>query len=39
MKENEPYIDDDCLIEDDYYNNVKDTIKCEYCKQILLFYI
>ena len=35
MKENEPYIDDDCLIEDEYYNNVKDTIKCEYCKQIL----
>ena len=35
MKENEPYIDDDCLIKDDYYNNIKETIKCEYCNQIL----
>ena len=38
MKENllnEPYIDDDCLIEDDFYNNIKDIIKCQYCYQIL----
>ena len=30
-----PYIDDDCLIEDEVYNAIKDTIKCQYCHQIL----
>ena len=42
MKENYideiyPYIDDDCLIEDELYKDIKDTIKCKYCNEILLF--
>ena len=40
MKENYideiyPYIDDDCLIEDELYKDIKDTIKCKYCNEIL----
>ena len=31
----EPYFDDDCLIENEYYNDIKDIIKCNYCSQIL----
>lgn len=31
----EPYIDDNCLIENEYYNDVKEMIKCKYCDQIL----
>ena len=29
------YFDDDCLIEDDYYNSVKNLIKCNFCNKIL----
>ena len=40
MKENDidelyPYIDDDCLIEDEFYNGIKDLIKCQYCNEML----
>ena len=29
------YFDDDCLIKDDVYNNVKEMVKCKYCNNIL----
>ena len=29
------YFDDNCLIEDDVYNSMKDLIKCNYCNKIL----
>ena len=40
MKENKKedinsYFDENSLIEDDYYNNIKNLIKCKYCNKIL----
>ena len=40
MKENQKedinsYFDENSLIEDDYYNNIKNLIKCKYCNKIL----
>ena len=40
MKENQKedinsYFDEISLIEDDYYNNIKNLIKCKYCNKIL----
>ena len=32
---NEAFITDDCVIEDEAYLDVKDTIKCDLCKKIL----
>ena len=29
------YFTDDCLIEDEYYNGIKDLIKCKFCHKIL----
>jgi len=29
------YFDDNCLIEDDIYNSLKENIKCKYCNNIL----
>ena len=29
------YFDDDCLIHDEYYNSVKNLIKCNFCHKIL----
>ena len=35
IDDEESYFNDDCLIEDEYYNNVQELIKCKYCDQIL----
>ena len=40
MKENQKeditsYFDENSLLEDDYYNNIKNLIKCKYCNKIL----
>ena len=31
----ESYFDENSLIEDEYYNGIKDSIKCKYCNNIL----
>ena len=30
-----PYIDDDCLIEDEFYNDIKEMIECKLCQKLL----
>ena len=33
--DNEPYITDECIIDDDTYREIKDLIKCNKCNKIL----
>ena len=34
-EETNKYFDENSLIEEDYYNGIKETIKCKYCNNIL----
>ena len=29
------FLDDNCLIEDEYYNTIKNSIKCKFCERLL----